>query len=332
MKTSLVVTSINAPNTALRTLASGCVNHGWDMVLAGDSKTPADFNIDGCRFFPLEEQKGSDFALAPLTPEKSYTRKNLGYLEAMRRGASAIVETDDDNHPRDAFWIPRQRSQTCLPVHTGGWVNAYQYFTTGFIYPRGLPLAEARSMAPASDHPVASICPIQQGLADEDPDVDAVYRMLFPLPFSFDCDAEPVLLGPGSWCPFNSQNTTFFSEVFALLYLPAYCSFRMTDIWRSFIAQRVLHALGHGVMFHGPTVWQERNTHDLHNDFLLELPGYTNNPAIRDELMSIQLSTDESLRVMTERCYERMISRGWIGGEEEPLIDAWFNDLENIRS
>ena len=40
-----------------------------------------------------------DWLLAQCCPERSYTRKNLGYLEAMRRGARIIVETDDDNRP-----------------------------------------------------------------------------------------------------------------------------------------------------------------------------------------------------------------------------------------
>ena len=91
----------------------------------------------------------------------------------------------------------------------------------------------------------------------------------------------------GAWCPFNSQNTTFFRKVFPLLYLPAHCSFRMTDIWRSFVAQRILHHLGHPVLFHEATVWQERNDHCLHRDFLDEVPGYQNNHAIREALIRL---------------------------------------------
>ena len=34
---------------------------------------------------------------------------------------------------------------------------------------------------------VESDCPIQQGLADRNPDVDAIYRLILPLPFSFMC-------------------------------------------------------------------------------------------------------------------------------------------------
>lgn len=328
MSTSLVVTSINPPNTALRALAAGCIEQGWDFVIAGDSKSPVDFTLDGCRFLSLKDQREMGFMLGEMCPEKSYTRKNLGYLAAMLAGANVIIETDDDNHPRHGFWDARTIHVECRPVETAGWVNAYRYFADDFIYPRGFPLCHARDEIPPCGEPRLLECPIQQGLADSDPDVDAVYRMLFPLPFDFRVNEGPVLLHGGSWCPFNSQNTTFFREVFPLLYLPARCSFRMTDIWRSFVAQRVLHSMGTGVMFHSPTVWQERNVHDLQRDFMDELPGYTHNSAMREALVGLQFETTHSVRVMMERCYEVLIRNGWIGPEEEALLNAWFTDLD----
>src|ERR1039457_962260 len=66
-------------------------------------------------------------------------------------------------------------------------------------------------------------CPIQQGLANEDPDVDAIYRLLLPLPISFRTDRR-LALGRGTWCPFNSQNTAWFPAAYPLMYLPSYCS------------------------------------------------------------------------------------------------------------
>jgi len=330
MRTSLVVTSIHAPNAALRELAAGCVKHGWDFVVAGDSKSPPDFHLDGCRFLSLENQRATGFTLAGKAPQRSYTRKNIGYLSAMREGADVIVETDDDNHPMNGFWNERHETIDCRPVEARSWVNAYRYFASGFIYPRGLPLAHARDDVPAAGGPAAHPCPVQQGLADADPDVDAIYRMLFPLPFHFDKLHDPVLLLDGAWCPFNSQNTTFFKSAFPLLYLPAMCSFRMTDIWRGFVAQRVLHALGHGVAFHAPTVWQERNDHDLHRDFTEELPGLLNNAEIRETLTTLALDPRDSVQQLMERCYQAMIRHGWVGSGEEQLLQAWFDDLRNL--
>ncbi len=331
MSTALVVTSINPPNAALRELAAGCLQHGWDFIVAGDGKSPADFGLDGCRFLSLDAQRDSGFALGANCPERSYTRKNIGYLAAMRAGARVIVETDDDNHPRQDFWSPRKMEVECRPVETDGWVNAYRYFSGDFIYPRGLPLNHARDEVPAAGQPGSHECPIQQGLADSDPDVDAVYRMLFPLPFDFETAHDPVLLRNGSWCPFNSQNTTFFASAFPLLYLPAKCSFRMTDIWRSFVAQRVLQTKGRGILFHGPTVWQERNDHDLNRDFTDELPGYTNNARMREALCELDLSPEASIQTLMESCYETLIRNGWVGREEEILLRSWFEDLKALR-
>ena len=54
----------------------------------------------------------------------------------------------------------------------------------------------------------------------------------------------------------------------------------MTDIWRSFVAQRCLWALGGAVTFHGPEVVQRRNVHNLMKDFEDEVPGYLANDRI----------------------------------------------------
>jgi STELLO glycosyltransferases len=331
MKTALILTSINRPNAPMRALARGCSTHDWEMIVVGDSKSPDDFRLDECRFLSLEAQRGSGFALGEQAPVGTYTRKNIGYLEAMRYGAEIIVETDDDNHPTDAFWIPRIREVEARPVSANRWVNAYGYFTDNFIYPRGLPLSNAREDLPPSGVLSLHDCPIQQGLADEDPDVDAVYRMLYSLPFFFDKGVDSIVLKDGAWCPFNSQNTTFFNDAFPLLYLPAKCSFRMTDIWRSFVAQRVLQANGSGVMFHEATVRQDRNEHDLHRDFLDEIPGYQHNDAIRDALMQTPLESGMCARVMMENCYQTLIRNEWVGPGEEILLNHWFRDLEEMN-
>lgn len=106
MHTALVVTSINPPNTAMRELAAGCVAVGWNFIVAGDGKSPPDYSLEGCRFLSLDAQRESGFALGRICPERSYTRKNIGYLTAMRARAKVIVETDDDNHSRGPSDLP----------------------------------------------------------------------------------------------------------------------------------------------------------------------------------------------------------------------------------
>jgi hypothetical protein len=331
-KTALIVTSIAPPNAVLRTLAQGCLTEGMDFIVIGDEPSPPDFQLEGCRFYGLTQQRELGLSFALKCPTRHYARKNIGYLLAMRDEVSVMIETDDDNLPTPGFWAERERRQTVRAVSNAGWVNVYRYFTDANIWPRGLPLDRIQTSIPEFEAlaPEEIDCPIQQGLADENPDVDAIYRLALPLPQSFRRDRR-VALCSRAWSPFNSQNTTWWRDAFPLLYLPAYCSFRMTDIWRSFIAQRIAWANGWGVLFHEPTVWQERNEHNLMRDFRDEVPGYLNNAAIGEALdrLSLKPGLDQlgdNLRV----CYEELIRMGLVGEQELELVEAWLSDLLEI--
>lgn len=331
-KLSLVVTSIASPNHVLRALAEGCRERGHKFIVIGDVPSPRDFRLEGCDFYGLEEQYETGLGFARLCPTRHYARKNLGYLLAMRDGARVIVETDDDNIPREEFWGERRRRQSVPALKDDGWVNVYRYFTDANIWPRGLPLDEVRK--PVRDFDTLEVgdedCPVQQGLADENPDVDAIYRLVEPLPQSFTRE-RALALGAGAWCPFNSQNTTWWAEAFPLLYLPAYCSFRMTDIWRSFVAQRIAWEQGWSVLFHGPTVWQERNEHNLMRDFKDEVPGYLHNSAIREALAALKLKPGApNIAANMRACYEKLVEMTLVGESELALLDAWLEDLNSV--
>jgi hypothetical protein len=275
-KRALIVTTINASsNCCLQDLSAGAVANGIPFYIAGDLKTPADFALPASIYLSVPEQEKQFPNLGKLLPRNHYVRKNIAYLAAIRDGAKEIQETDDDNFPLPPFW----KTTTAQPVtaqrlQSPPWTNVYEAFSKHRIWPRGLPLEYVHNSRPKTNGEQQINTPlILQGLADDNPDVDAVYRMTALLPIKFDQHA-PVVVTPGSWCPFNSQNTIFHRDVFPLLYLPSDCSFRMTDIWRSFVAQRCLWELGQGVVFHASTVYQERNAHRLLRDFEDEVPGY----------------------------------------------------------
>lgn len=333
-KVALVVTSIAAPNRVLSALAEGARAHGRQFVVVGDVPSPADFRLEGCDFYGLDAQYESGFRFARQCPVRNYARKNLGYLLAIRAGATVIVETDDDNVPREEFWDEPRRKVSVHSLEGAGWVNVYRYFSDANMWPRGFPLEHVRGRVPEYESLAVRDmdCPIQQGLADENPDVDAIYRLVEELPQSFRRDRR-VALGAGSWCPFNSQNTTWWADAFPLLYLPAYCSFRMTDIWRNFIAQRLAWEQGWGVLFHEPTVWQERNEHNLMRDFRDEVPGYLNNSAIADALAGLALAPGvERLGENLMICYEKLVEMSLVGREDLPLLATWLEDLAAARA
>jgi hypothetical protein len=326
MKQALIITSISHPNAVMKSIAVEAGKNNVDFIVIGDTKSPSDFSLDGCRFYSIAEQSQLSFSIASILPQKHYARKNIGYLLA--KDHDIIIETDDDNFPRAEFWNAREKNIEAKLITGGGWSNVYSYFSKSDIWPRGFPLeflSEKTDYSSAKELNVT--VPIQQGLADENPDVDAVYRMCRTLPIDFE-KKSPIALGKNTWCPFNSQNTTWFKEAFALLYLPSYCSFRMTDIWRSFIAQRIAWTCGWPILFHQSTVWQERNEHVLLKDFEDEIPGYLNNAKICKLLEELPLKEgSDYIYENLHRCYSMLTEKYFIGRNEMPLVEAWINDM-----
>jgi hypothetical protein len=329
-----VLTSVQAPTPSVATLVSAGKRFEMPVLVVGDRKSPIVDWPDGSEFFSLRVQESMNSSLARLLPVDHYCRKNLGYLEAIARGAALLFDTDDDNAPLP-HWQPRRLCIEARPIRLNGWVNIYSYFSSQFIWPRGLPLESLqkcrREEVDAGSAGVVE-CPVQQGIVNGSPDVDALWRLMFDQDFSFN-DAPSVWLAPGAWCPFNSQSTWWFKKAFPLLYLPSFVSFRVTDIWRSFIAQRCLWEFGYGVAFHGPESVQRRNNHDLLLDFEEEIPGYLNSNRIKSVLESVQLSSRaDKIGDNLHRCYEALISAGIVPSRELPLVEGWLVDVVTCQN
>ena len=137
-KTSVIITSISGPNAVMKLIAEESKKKNIDFIVIGDVKTPADFKLDGCRYFSINEQEKLNYSLVKTLPKKHYSRKNIGYLLA--KNNEVIIETDDDNFPRNEFWVQRQRNVKTNIVLQGGWTNMYKYFSGENIWPRGFPL------------------------------------------------------------------------------------------------------------------------------------------------------------------------------------------------
>jgi hypothetical protein len=326
---AIVITSIFAPTEAVLEIAKHNQDNTFDFIIAGDLKSPEDYDLPHCIYYTIEQQKSDIFSLGRLCPPNHYARKNLGYLRAISRNCAYLVETDDDNIPLSGFWATPHQSPEARVCSDQDWVNIYCYFSDALIWPRGLPLhAVQQRPTPLEELSIQRLnCPIQQGLADENPDVDAIYRLICSLPQSFQ-GKDAVALGRGSWCPFNSQNTIWFPDAYPLLYLPAYCSFRMTDIWRSFVAQRICWENDWLLLFFPSTVYQKRNEHDLMKDFRDEVTGYLHNDSIARSLASLDLSPGiENIPDNMLRCYRQLIALGVIEEQEIQLLQAWLADL-----
>lgn len=338
MSLQAVITTIQQPTESVFSLVKKLNKiPGARLVVAGDTKGPETFegrdNEWPVDFLPIERQEDGRFTLAVDLPKKHYARKNIAYLHAMASGASSIYETDDDNAPLDSWMIRDQFISTARLVGKSNdrWVNVYRYFSEENIWPRGLPLDEIRNPVPeVSDLKLRRRAPIQQGLVNGSVDVDAIWRLVMDREFFFE-KGESLYLEPGNWCPFNTQSTWWWPVAYPLLYIPSYCSFRMCDIWKSFVAQRCLWELGLGIVFHAPEVYQDRNIHDLTLDFRDEIPGYEKNRKICQILSSTKLEAEESaISENLIRCYETLTGQGIFPAEEMALVRCWIEDSNHL--
>ncbi len=328
-----VVTTISNPTRCMVKLAEKLKQNNASLIVAGDKKSPDIFELDNAKFLSLDDQNRMQFRLSKILPVNHYCRKNLGYLDAIHSGAKCLYETDDDNAPLDR-WKVRSLHVNAKTPQKQGWVNVFKYFTDEFIWPRGFPLDCVQNCDTNSDLSGAEEARIealiQQGLANNSPDVDATWRLLHDKRIIFN-EGPSIYLKPGAWCPFNSQSTWWWPEAYSLMYLPSFCSFRMTDIWRSFVAQRCLWELGRGLVFHSAEVWQDRNPHNLMSDFEAEMPGYLGNSRFVGVLEKLSLNKGtEEVGTNLMKCYEALIRNDFFPERELSLVRAWIDDIEVI--
>jgi hypothetical protein len=335
MTTAYVVTTIQEPSDGVRAIAAKCLETGSRFYVIGDRKTPRGWACPGVDFLGFDEEPDGEFSLTRLVRPDSYTRKMLGYLAAAASGASWICETDDDNAPYPSFF-----DAVATAVHGRRWatpsrfVNIYGFFTDRHVWPRGFPLRLIRESNGdlATEMTDFSGPMVLQAVADGDPDVDAVYRLTAPDTSDIQFDAAPpLIIEPGAWTPFNSQATVWPISLLPLMYLPATCSFRMTDIWRSYIAQRLFPGLGARLVITAATVFQARNEHDLMRDFQDEIEGYTGYERFVDVLEEILIeATPSSVLADLRLIYLALIDAGFFTSDEMPILDAWIADMESL--
>ena len=325
-KASIVITSIFAPTKAVTKFAS---LPDYQLIVAGDKKSPASWSEPNVTYLSVADQEAAGFRMSEKLPFNHYGRKMIGYLHAIREGAHLIIDTDDDNIPYDGWQFPALSGEFTTSPAGRGFVNIYKNFTSHHIWPRGYPLDlilnQEHNLQEEDLTPEMAQIGIWQGLADSDPDVDAIYRLVDNTEVFFD-KRPPIVLAEGTLCPFNSQNTAVRRELFPLLYLPAYVTFRFTDILRGLVAQPIMWAHGYRLGFTEATVLQERNPHDYVKDFESEIPCYLHpNRVIAAVTRAIDKgnTVSENLR----RAYAELAKENIVSAQETELLDLWLADV-----
>lgn len=320
MNKFLALTTIFPPSEAVEKFSKIA---DWQIVVAGDKKTPEDWHCNGVKFLSINDQLNSDVKLLRDLPQNHYCRKMAAYIFAIKNSADIIAETDDDNIPLSNWGFPDFDGIYSNTSKNLGFINIYNFFTDQKIWPRGLPLNKINSDL------FSELLKIEetkigfwQGLADDDPDVDAVYRLVFDNPCKF-IHRAPVILNSGTFSPTNTQNTCIRKELFPLLYLPSTVSFRFTDILRGIVSQPVMQAAGYKTGFISSTVYQKRNPHDYMKDFAQEIEMYQKSESaltIASNVSRAEYSVSDNLY----NVYSEYVKAGITKPEELNLLQEWL--------
>ncbi|XP_072023850.1 uncharacterized protein [Amphiura filiformis] len=345
-----VVTTINYPTKAVKSMAS---LPNWCLVIVADTKTPLESTYLSkigmknnsnyskiIKYLSVKEQTILYPLLSEIIPLNSFGRKNIGYMYAIHHKAKLIWDFDDDNDgiaDLNDFKKPFDHVKVCK--HSQNiLLNPYPYFgdKETRTWPRGFPLQYIKS-----NETLPKLCTsrrnvqlgILQSLANNQPDVDAIYRMTRDVPFNFRASPtshRPLVLPRGTYAPFNAQATLWFAPAFAYMALPLSVNGRVSDIWRSYIAQYFLHSKNIRLAFSSPYVIQDRNAHDILRDFNAELDLYQKSKQFVEFLSLQQYSFRQYDKLDFVELYKQLYTRQYIEQLDIQFAEAWTKTLASI--
>lgn len=266
----IVCTSINAPSEAIQRFDE---IPDWTLIVVGDKKTPEPYELRNGHYMSPDEQVSVSKTLSDLIGWNSIRRRNFGFVLAHQWGAEVVATVDDDNIPLEGWGTELLVGKSCKvksysaqdPAFDPVGATSYEH-----LWHRGFPiqLLSTRDYSSWSEEVITPA--VQAAFWNGDPDVDAICRMEHAPDCDFRAGDFPFTSDVAG--PFNSQNTFLDARILPDYFVLPHVG-RMDDIWASYFLQ----ALGHRVVYTAPSVYQDRNDHDLTEDFNEEVLGYSKN-------------------------------------------------------
>ncbi len=319
----VIITTINKPT---ETILKHINNTEYDVIIVGDNKTPDDYKKLNCIYLDISSQKKLFSELSELLPYNHYCRKNLGYLYAIKKGYKVIYETDDDNIPYDNFDnILQYNNIQMITEQDNKWINIFKYFTNNaHIWPRGYPLSLLKNKPNYLIQDTDKIPSIINGLVENDPDVDAIFRIICNHQDTIVWDNNKcVLINNTNVCVFNTQNTFWLNpELFICLLIPCSVSFRYCDILRGIINNIILKRTNNYMMYSSPNVVQNRNEHNLISDFKSEYEMYIHNENILNFIENNVVNTN-SVKELLFSIYNNLLVNNVITQKDIDILNKW---------
>ena len=330
MKRCLILTTINS---YAETFIERYKAFGLDIIVVGDSKTPKEYkNIPDIIYLDIDDQRKLYRPLADSLPLNSYSRKNIGYLHAIKNSYDFIFETDDDNYPVDN-WLATGKPAAdirCEQVLAPRMPNILSLYSKNHIWPRGFPLELVNEKQAVKTVPYTDLDNVYvwQSLVEGDPDVDAVFRLTARdahIDYTFS-DQIHVVCDKDIYTQGNTQATAWLkSDIFHLLYLPCTVSFRFCDILKMYVMQKCLWEYGGYFGYMPAMVYQKRNAHDLMKDFDMELQMYGDVHRLVDILDNESLKGN---RGDLYNLYQRLAQEKIVADRELGIVETWLRATE----
>lgn len=95
--------AIQPPTDSVSRLISSISVANSKLIMIGDKKVPAGYDIEHAAFWSLQAQLESEFNLARKLPVGHYKRKDIGYLVAIRAMTNWCVSSNRSVWSK--FWI-----------------------------------------------------------------------------------------------------------------------------------------------------------------------------------------------------------------------------------
>jgi hypothetical protein len=319
----VIITTINKPT---ETIFKHINNTEYDVIIVGDNKTPDDYKNLDCIYLDIPSQKKLFPELSELLPYNHYCRKNLGYLYAVKKGYKIIYETDDDNIPYDNFdSILQYNNVQMITEQNNVWINIFKYFTNNaHIWPRGFPLSLLKNNPDYLVQDIDKTPSIINGLVENDPDVDALFRIICNHQDSVQWNKNRcILIDNKNVCVFNTQNTFWLNpELFICLLIPCSVSFRYCDILRGIISNIILKKTNNYMMYSSPNVIQNRNEHNLISDFKSEYEMYIHNENIL-KFIENDIGNISSVKELLLLIYNNLLVNNVITQKDVEILHKW---------
>lgn len=342
-RVALITTTINVPTmlehylTDWRISSDILKDSTLDVIVAGDVQTPPKaqefVEANGGTYIGVDSALAKRWRTDKHVGHRSIQRRNIALLHAIASGAEVIVTVDDDNTPSMRYFS-KILNELDPTLQRRVFTSARGWFDPGsLLYPRtvarGFPLAQRHPYDMAGVHAwMDTRVGVVNGLTTGDPDIDAIERLVnWPKAQSLNVDTNMVL-GKGTWAPFNTQNTAFVRELAPLMQCLVGVG-RYDDIFMSYIARVVMDQVGLSVSYGHPTTHSERNDHDILVDLEKEVYGYRRQKGLIEALRDLvsEPSTETDVIELLSEAYEQIAKL--LPKETDAANSAWLEDVES---